>query len=488
MLFSNRCPSLSSLFIIAGFLSLLFTGCADAQTGAAKEMREWTDSTGQYKVVAAYGGVVDGNVKLLKQDGSIAYVPMEKFSVADQAFLRTQFQKPASSAPSPSGTPSVAGSTSTAAGWTTWLGPNGTNTSSETGLISEFPADCPKVLWKTELGSGFSGLTIGHGKVYTLYGKDGRELVACFDAKSGQELWTFDSDEDFAHGRSFGPRATPVLDGQNLYTVGASGRVLCLNATTGKSIWDMNLYEKFSMEPHNEGLSPSPLIDGQNLILTGGQGVFALNKNNGELVWKGAEEKINHSTPVFATIEGKRHLVVLTGHNVVGLNPADGSEFWRAEQRGVNNSTPVVGPDNTVFTAASYGFGSQLVKISNGSASRVYKNQILATHHATAILHDGYLYGFHDRIGRLKCVKMDTGEEQWEARHIQKGKMLMADGKFFILTEGGRVHIAPVSSDAFEATAEARVLTGQSFTAPSLLDGILYIRTDKEMAAIDLRG
>ena len=82
MLFSNRCPSLSSLFIIAGFLSLLFTGCADAQTGAAKEMREWTDSTGQYKVVAAYGGVVDGNVKLLKQDGSIAYVPMEKFSDA----------------------------------------------------------------------------------------------------------------------------------------------------------------------------------------------------------------------------------------------------------------------------------------------------------------------------------------------------------------------------------------------------------------------
>jgi len=481
-----RISSLCSLFTIAGLFGSFFTGCADAQPGPAGEIREWTDSTGQYKVRAAYGGVVEGKVKLLKQDGSIAYVPLEKFSLADQAFLRSQFNA-SGPTPNPTAPLTVTDSASTN-GWTTWLGPKGTNTSMETGLISEFPADGPKVLWKTELGTGFSGLTIGNGKVYTLYGKGGRELVACFDAKSGQELWTFDSDEDFAHGRSFGPRATPVLDGQNLYTVGSSGQVLCLNANTGKSIWSMNLYEKFSLEPHNEGLSPSPLIDGQNLILTGGNGVYALNKTNSELVWKGLDEKINHSTPVFATIEGKRQLVVLTGHNVVGLNPADGSEYWRAEQRGVNNSTPVVGPDNTVFTAASYGFGSQLVKISNGSASRVYKNQILATHHATAILHEGYLYGFHDRIGRLKCIKMDTGEEQWEARQIQKGKMLMADGKLFILTEGGRVHIAPVSPESFQPTAEARVLSGQSFTAPSLLNGILYIRTDNEMAAIDLRN
>jgi outer membrane protein assembly factor BamB len=454
----------------------LVTGCADAQTASGQDMREWTDATGQYKVVAAFGGIEEGNVKLLKQNGSAVYVPITKFSAADQQYLRTVMQKP------------VAVSTSAGTGgWTTFLGPNGNNTSAETGLIAEFPPAGPKVLWKTELGSGFSGITIGGGKLYTLYGKDGRELVACFDAKSGQEIWTFDSDADFAEGRSYGPRSTPALDGQQLYTVGASGRVLCLNVNTGKPIWEMNLYEKFSMQPHNEGHSPSPIIDGQNVILAGGSSVFAVKKTNGELVWRALDEQFNHSTPCFATIEGKRQLVVMTGQNVVGIDPSDGTELWRYEQRGVNATTPVVSPNNEIFTAAAYGFGSQLAKISNGSANRVYKNMVLATHHATAILHNGYLYGFHDRPGRLKCVKLSDGEEQWEDRSIEKGKMLMAEGRMYILTEPGKLYIAPVSPAGFETTSMPRVLSGNSFTAPSLLDGILYIRTDKEMAAIDLR-
>ena len=467
-------------FFNQALLCCCFLGCADAQNAKPNSLREWTDSSGQYKVVAAYGGIVEGNVKLIKQDGKTVYVPVNRFSAADQQYIQS-LSSQSTAIPPQANLPSAN------AGWTSFLGPNGNNTSTETGLIAEFPSDGPKVLWKTELGTGFSGLTIGQGKVFTLYGKGGRELVACFDASNGQDLWTFDSDADFSQGRSFGPRSTPLLDGQMLYAVGASGRVVCLSAANGKLVWDMNLYEKYSMEPHNEGLSPSPLIDGQNLINTGGTSIFAFNKSNGQLVWRALEEKFNHSTPTFAMIDGKRQLVVLTGHNIVGLNPSDGKEFWRAEQRGVNVATPVVTPNNEVFSAAAYGFGSQLIKIANGSVSRIYKNQVLATHHATAILHNGYLYGFHDRPGRLKCIKLENGEEQWEDRSIEKGKMLLAEGRMYILTEPGKLYIAPVSPTQFETSSMARTLTGQSFTAPSLLDGILYIRTDKEMAAIDLR-
>ena len=451
---------------------------------AAQEFRIWTDSSATYKIDAAFSGAAGTDIKLLKRDGSTVVVPFARFSQADQQFLRVlvQPQRPAPAAPTRG---------NAANGWFTFAGPNGNWTSPDTGLISEFPADGPKVLWKTPLGTGFSGLVVGGGRVYTVFGRGGQETVGCFDAKTGKEVWAIDSDADYAQGRSHGPRATPALDGNRLYTVGASGHVMCLDTANGNKAWDFNLHQKFSMEPHNEGLSPSPLIDGSNVIICGGTAAFAFNKANGELVWQALEDKWNHSTPVFATIGGKRQLVALTGHNIVGLDPSDGSELWRAEQRGVNAASPVVGPGGKVFGAASYGFGCQLVQVSGGSATRVYKRNVLSTHHATALLHNGYLYGFHDRPGRFKCIKFDTGEEQWEAgpRDMQKGKMVMADGKFFILAESGGLYIAPVSSQGFQSTAYARgVLSGQSFTAPTLVDGILYIRTDKEMAAVDLRG
>ena len=475
-------PVIMNPFIRSLFLVLSFSWIS--QMLPAQEFRTWTDSTGKYQIDAAFGGVENGNVKLLKRDGSSTMVPFVKFSPADQQLLRTLVQ-PQRPAPA---TPAVGNA---GYGWPTFAGPNGNWTSPDTGLLSEFPADGPKVLWKIPLGTGFSGLVVGNGRLYTVFGRDGRETVGCFDAKTGKEIWAVDSDADFAEGRSHGPRATPALDGNRLITVGASGQVMCLDAASGKKAWDFNLYGKFSMEPHNEGLSPSPLLDGQNVILCGGKSAFAINKASGEVAWRALEDKWNHSTPVFAIIGGKRQLVTLTGHNLVGLDPLDGSELWRAEQRGVNAASPVVGPGGKVFGAASYGFGCQLVQVSGGSATRVYKRNELATHHATALLHNGYLYGFHDRPGRFKCIELDTGAEQWEAgpRDMQKGKMVMADGKFFILTESGDLYIVPVSPQQFQSTGYARrVLTGQSFTAPTLVGGILYIRTDKEMAAVDLRG
>ncbi len=372
--------------------------------------------------------------------------------------------------------------------WPHWRGPNRDGTSTETGLIHQFPKSGPKVLWRKPLGTGFSGLSIFQGKVFTLFGEDNREKIACFKADTGDEVWKIDSDEDFAKGRSFGPRATPCVDGKLLYTVGASGRLDCREAATGKSVWSFNLYEKYGMRSHDEGLSCSPLIDGKRLIVAAGTSVFAFDKSNGDLIWRVLDEKMNHSTPTFGTIDGRRQLLVLTGSNLVGLAADSGNELWRHPQGAVNCVTPVLGPDNQIFVAAAYGFGCQLVKISDSKPTLMYKNSSLATHHATAMLYKGHLYGFHDRPGIFKCIEFDTGDEKWVSRMPGKGKLIIADGQMIIITEYGELVLATPSPDGYLETAKAKLLDGTCYTAPTLVNGKLYIRSDKELVCIDMKN
>lgn len=371
--------------------------------------------------------------------------------------------------------------------WPCWQGPNGNGISSETGLIRSFLADGPRILWKARLGTGFSGISVAGGRVFTLFGRDGRERVACFDSSSGRQLWEVDSDVDFAQGDSSGPRATPCVDGERVYAIGASGRLLCLETATGEQVWSLDLYDEFTIQPHTEGLSPSPLIEGNKLIVLAGTLALALDKSNGSTIWKSLDEPMNHVSPTVATIEENRQLLVLTGSNLVGLSLENGSELWRHPQQGVNIATPVVGPGNRIFAAAAYGFGSQLIEIANGAARQVYKNDALASHHASPVLYDGCLYGFHDRVGILKCVDFASGEERWESRDPGKGKLIIADGQMILLTENGELVLAPVSPDGFSATATAQLLRGTCYTAPSLANGKLYLRSDQEMVCVDVK-
>ncbi len=371
--------------------------------------------------------------------------------------------------------------------WPRWRGPDGDGTSDETGLIHRFPASGPKVLWRAKLGTGFSGLSVADGRVFSLFGENGREKIICFDALTGKEIWKVDSDADFAQGRSFGPRATPFVDGKLVYTAGGSGKLSCLVAATGKEIWSFNLYSKYHMQAHDEGFSCSPQIDGDKLVVSGGTAVFAFNKSDGKLVWRALEEKMNHSTPRFAKIDSRHQLVVLTAENLVGLDPESGDELWRHPQRAVNCATPAVGPGGKIFIAAAYGFGCQLVEVTGGTPEQVYWNNDLATHHATAMIYDGKLYGFHDRRGTFKCLDFSTGEEEWESEAPGKGKLIIADGQMIIVTEEGRLVLAVPTPDGYTETARAKVLDGISYTAPSLANGKLYIRSNEEMVCIDFK-
>ena len=372
--------------------------------------------------------------------------------------------------------------------WATWLGPDGTGISREQGLISTFPDDGPKILWRAKLGTGYSGIAVSRGRAFTLFGHEGREYAVCFDDAEGERIWRVDLDADFEEGRSPGPRSMPTVDGDRVYVLGASGQLQCLAVATGKTIWKLNVVEKLGVRKHEEGFSPTPLIDGKQLIVSLGKSVFSLDKMSGESRWKALEEPMNHATPIIREIDGQRQLIVLTGSNLVGLSPANGKEIWRYPQQGVNIATPVVGLEGKIFAGAAYGFGGQLIQVKGGKAEQVYKHSVLAPHTATPILLDGYLYGFDDRNGIFKCVEFATGKEVWNTRGTVKGNLIVADGRMVLINEEGELILAPATPAGFKPTARARIFRGGlCYTAPSLANGRLYVRSDQELVCVQMR-
>lgn len=400
----------------------------------------------------------------------------------------TSSKKPAKSkSKRPSKTKPGSKSSASSFDWPCFRGPHGNGTSDETGLLHTFSQSGPKVVWKAKLGTGFSGVSIAGGRAFTLYGLDGRERIVCFDALSGEEQWNVDSDADFAEGRCYGPRSTPCVDGDRVYAVGASGRILCLSAAKGEEIWSFNVYKKFKMRSHEEGLSPSPLVLENRLIIYAGRSVFALDKSTGEVIWQALDEPMNHASPTIVQIEGGDQLLVLSQSNLIAISPRDGHELWRHENQAVNIATPIADGENQIFTGAAYGFGSQLVRVKGSQAQQVYKNEALASHTCTPILYQGKLYGCHDRIGTLRCVDMQTGKQIWESRTPGKSNFILAEGQLIMLTEAGELVLAPASPDGFEATASAQVVEGISYTQPSLAHGKLYVRSDQELACIEMK-
>ena len=191
-------------------------------------------------------------------------------------------------------------------GWPWWRGPDRNGISREKGILRTFPPDGPKVIWRTPLGTGFSGISVADNRVFTMYGGNGRELAAGFDAASGKLLWKVDSDSDFGNKRGGGPRATPAVAGGLVYTVGASGRLMCLEAGSGRKVWAIHLRDDLGAKISGEGLSPSPLVEGGAVIVLAGArdaSVVALDKRSGKVLWKALSDKINHSSPTVVSSE-----------------------------------------------------------------------------------------------------------------------------------------------------------------------------------------
>ncbi len=380
--------------------------------------------------------------------------------------------------------------------WPQWRGPARDGRSAETGLAAEWPAGGPALLWQAEiLGEGYASFAVVGGRLYTQGQKDGRQFVIALDAATGKLIWQTANGDTYADGRGGGPRGAPTLDNGRLYALGSSGNLICLDAASGKQVWEVNLLRKYGARNIRWGLSESPLIDGEKIIVSpGGRGaaVVALNKSDGSLIWKSESDEAGYSSAVVAEAGGVRMYVLLTGDAAIGLRADSGELLWRYSKVAngtANIATPIV-KGNHVFVSSDYGTGCALLKLSRDGAGvradEVYFSRDMRNHYSSSVLVGEYLYGFSSRI--FTAMNFMTGEVGWKDRSVGKGQVIFADGKLFLQGEDGIVGLVTPDPGEYKEISRFEVGRGKypTWTLPVIADGRLYIRDQDLLRCYDV--
>jgi outer membrane protein assembly factor BamB len=378
--------------------------------------------------------------------------------------------------------------------WPQWRGPNRDGISKETGLLKQWPSAGPQLVWKAQgAGRGYSSLAVAKGRLFTMGLRGDREYVVAFDVATGKEVWATAYGKAFHNDRGDGPRGTPTVDGENVYALGGNGDLACLETGAGRVVWTINILEKFGGENPNWGISESPLVVGEKVLVNaGGRGasIVALNKKDGSLIWKSQSDPAGYSSGIPVQMGNTTQVVFFTQQRAVGLDLKDGKLLWdypRAANRVANVATPVV-RGNRVFISSDYGTGAGLVEIkADGKAQEVYFTKEMRNHHSSSILIGDYLYGFSSGI--LTAMRFDTGEVAWRDRSVGKGSLVYADGNLYALSENGVVGLIEATPAAYHEKGRFRIPQDSlpTWTHPVIAGGRLYLRDQDTIYAYDLR-
>jgi outer membrane protein assembly factor BamB len=388
-----------------------------------------------------------------------------------------------------------------AADWPQLLGPTRDGHSTEKGLRGTFPREGPPVLWSREVGEGYSSPVIAGGKLFLLHRHGGDEVVECLDAATGKPAWKYgyacEYDDPFRKGN--GPRATPVVAGDRVYTFGVTGVLTCLDRDKGTKVWQRELPRDYTCRPTFFGFGTSPLVEGDLVVVNlgaKGAGIVAFDRKTGKEVWKATDHETSYASPLAVTFAGVRHLLFFTREGLVSLDPANGqmrfSKRWRSRMNAsVNAATPVV-RDQEIFLSACYDTGAILLRGGKDSLEEIWKgDDALSCHFSTPVLVGDSLYGFDGRQeegGRLRCIDWKTGKVRWSADGYGCGSLIAADGKLLVMSEGGDLVLVEPTPEACREKARAHVLTGPVRAHLALSDGRLYCRDNRKLVCWDLRS
>lgn len=396
------------------------------------------------------------------------------------------------------------------ADWPQFRGPDRTGLSPETGLIDPWPEGGPPIVWRRDIGEGFTGLVLQDGKLFTAFAEADKEFLGRFDAATGEEVWRVELGERFQESFGNGPRSTPTLDGGTIYALGARGRLVAVDVADGAIQWSLDLFERYGIfdtqvlvaiapTPQGErqlpffGYASSPLVVDDLLIVdTGarhGKSLVALRKANGEEVWTALDSEVGYTSPTLVETLGQRQILMAAGTELVGLAPADGRVLWR-HPWAATLAQPLLVPPAKVFASAANDVGAVMVQLREGpegiQTEELWRTRRLKNAWNSSVIVGDRIYGFDNAT--LRCVDVDTGELLWARRGLGQGTLIHADGKLIALSDRGKVFVGRATDEGFEELGSLQVLEGRSWTPMSLADGILYLRNQSQMAALDLRA
>jgi len=388
--------------------------------------------------------------------------------------------------------------------WPCWRGSRYDGKSDATGIRKDWSGGLRK-LWEVRyLCQGNVAATwsapVIQGNRLVVPGRDAdNDLLFCLDPADGKLWWyrSYPAKAKPEHGP--GPRATPAINDERIYTFGRSGHLTCWQLSDGEQLWQRDVRDDGGEVP-TWGYASSPLVYGGKVIVQAGGGALAIayDKITGEEAWRAMEGPAGYAAPVPMAVGDSTVLLIFHGEGLAALNPADGTKLWNAPwptRHDVNAATPVV-VGAKVFITSDYGAGGELLAVSESDYEVLWKNKAIASHHSDAAIVGDYLYGYSGHSdqnrGHFKCLALDTGEEQWSTGELGWGTTVQVDGHLICLDIKGNLFL--VKPDP----GELRIVTrfpkaipkvsakGHTWTIPVIANGKLYLRYRQRLICYDL--
>ncbi|MEE2826372.1 MAG: PQQ-binding-like beta-propeller repeat protein [Planctomycetota bacterium] len=410
--------------------------------------------------------------------------------------------------------------------WRQWQGPNRDGVWPETGTIDQFPDDGPNVLWRAPLANGFSGPAVFENRLFVTDfvssgGDDtpdpgkkselsGSERVHCLDCQTGKPLWVHEDRCDYKISYPNGPRATPTVDGDRVYTLGAEGRLNCLKTENGAVLWTRDLKKDYEMDlaPH-WGFAAHPLVDGDTLYcVVGGKGsvAVAFDKMTGQERWRALDAvSPGYCPPTMIEAGGTKQLLIWHPESLNSLNPETGEVYWSFPMKPAYEMS-IIAPihyQDYLYAVALQGT-SVLLKLSpdEPAVTEIWQGKGVHPDHNPPLVVEGNAYGI-DVKGHLRCVDLKSGERLWESlatapqgrpASSATGFMVRNGEKFFVVIETGDLLIAKMSADGYQELDRAHILEPTSRTGnrkvvwshPAFANRCMFARNDKEIVCVSL--
>ncbi len=400
----------------------------------------------------------------------------------------------------------VAAASQASGDWPNFRGPALNDISPDTGLLQDWSAGGPPLVWEaTGLGAGYSGISLSGNTIYTAGDKDDSTLVVALNAADGKQIWAAKLGKSDAPGQPKfeGPRSTPTVSDGLVIVLGQWGDLACYAAGTGKEQWRKDLTKDFGGSYPTWGYSESPVVDGDKVMVTpgGSQGaVVALNKKTGELIWQSKEftDAAHYSSLIIEEIGGVRQYIQLTAESVAGVAAADGKLLWRAKRKGNVAVIPCpVYKDGFLYVSSGYGVGCNVFKITatdgKFSGEQVYANKTMANHHGGVVLVGDYVYGYSEGKG-WTCQDLKSGEAKWQEREkLGKGSLVCADGRLFLRQEDRKATVALIEPTPDGYKEHGRFdqpdrSSKNSWPHPVVIGGRLYLRDQDVLLCYNVKA
>jgi outer membrane protein assembly factor BamB len=367
---------------------------------------------------------------------------------------------------------------------------------SRNGVISgilldrDWTAHPPQQVWRQPVGLGWAGFAIAGSTAVTLEQRAENELVVAYELTTGNTLWMHTNRVRFSEKMGGdGPRSTPTIANSRVYTVGATGILNCLDLQDGRLIWSHDVLGETHQPNLIFGVSCSPLIVDDLVIVTGGltngPTLLAYRIDNGSNIWKSGADNASYSSPMLATLCGKRQVLSVNEASVTAHNPADGRILWKYDWKkwGPRCAQPVIVEGDRVFLSAGFGVGCVLLQIKSDaagqlSAEELWKNLRLKTQFSTAVARGNFVYGLDE--GVLACINLATGERAWKDGHYGYGEVLMIDDMLLVQTEPGAVTLVEADPAQYREVARFGALNSKTWNNPALAGEYFITRNDQE--------